>query len=246
MRISRSLAIICPVLALLLPLSASAQSQDIHALRIVTQAFEKAKRDNKLKDEFTSKRTHQIDNLNTEGRFESVEKVAIFKIYIKKGKLVQELVDIWPKGSSPARNPVDFDKLLDAFLSRFYFLLSPEREEIDNQSCYKIHFWPKENLPPEREESDYILNRISGVIYITERTYSVKEIDASLSRNVNMANIFYSFYMDRLDLKVTFRDWRRLGLPDKITATTRYSYRKIFSTTRRHQTHSLYYEYGIR
>lgn len=233
-------------LSLLISPEASAQIQDIHALRIVAQSFERAKKDNKTRqDTIISQKTHRIENLNTSGNFESVEKVAIFRIYTKNGELIEEQAYIWPPGAKPAPNPVDFDKLLDAFLSRFNFLLSPDKEIIDGRRCLKIHFWPKEDLPPEKDYSDYIINRIAGIIYIDEKTYMVGEVDGSLSQDINENQILGSFFMNRFDLKIKFREWRGLGLPQTITATAKYHYRKVFFTTRRFQAHTLLYEYDI-
>lgn len=220
--------------------SAIAQTQDIHALSIVTQAFERAKKDNKTRqDTVISIKIHRIENLNAEEEFVSVEKVATFKVYVKDGKLVEELTDIWPPGSKPPGSPVDLDKMLDAFLSRFYFVLDPKREEIDGHRCFKIQFRPKEKLPKETENSDYLLNRVSGVIYIDEETYMVRGIEASLSHKID----FVFFDMNKLDFRVVFQEWDGLGLPQIMTVTTRYSYWKWFKITRRYQTHTFYYEY---
>lgn len=234
------------LLFLTLPMSkTNAQTQDIHALRIVAQSFEKAKRDNKIRqDTIVASKVHLIENLNVDGKFESKEKEATFKIYNKKGKPVEELVgDVWPPGAEPPKSFVDFDKLIDAFLSRFYFFISQDEEEIDGRKYYKVHFWPKDNLPTEKEYIDHVLNRIAGIIYIDKKTYMVQRINASLSRNVEVSKFWYSFYMDKFDLEVNFEEWRELGLLKKLAATTKYSYRKVIGTTHRHQTHTFSYKY---
>lgn len=233
-------------LSLMIPSGADAQIQDIHALRIVAQSFERAKKDNKTRqDTVISQKIHRIENLNANSNFESIEKVATFKVYMRDGKPLEKLISIWPPRTKPAPNPVDFDKLLDAFLSRFYFLLSPDKEVVDSRRCLKIHFWPKENLPLEKNYSDYIINRISGIIYIDEKTYMIGEVDGSLNQNIDENEIVGSFFMDRFNLKIKFREWRGLGLPQTITATVKYRYRKVFFITRRFQTHTFLYEYGI-
>ena len=235
-------------LSFLIPLETMAQTQDIHALRIIVQSFEKAKKDNKIRqDTIIANKNHLIENLSVDGKFKSKEKEATYKIYNKKGKSVEELIgDVWPRGAEPPKSLVDFDKLLDAFLSRFYFSVSQDEEEIDEHKHYKVHFWPKEDLPIEKENTDYILNRIAGIVYINKKTYMVRRINASLTREVKVSELFYSFYMDRLDLEINFEERQDLGLLKKLTATARYSYRKFIGTTHRYQTHIISYKYGIK
>ena len=231
-------------LILLAPRVAETQTQDIQALRIVTQAFEKAKKDETVRREaLVTNKTHLIENLNADGKFESVEKEAVFRTYTRNNKLVEELVSINPPNVDTPRNPVAFDKLLDAFLSRFYFLLSHEIEEIDGQRCYKIHFWPKENLPPESDQSDQVINRIAGIIYINEKTSMVLRINASLAQEISKSGFWTSYHADKLDLEISFQEWHKLGLLKKITATARYSYRIAIVTVQRYQTHTLYLGY---
>ncbi|MBI2068548.1 MAG: hypothetical protein HYT67_00340 [Candidatus Yanofskybacteria bacterium] len=240
-------------LSFLIPSGVMAQTQDIHALRIVTQTFEKAKKDNKTRqDTLVVKKTHRIENLNNDGEFKSVEKQMVYKAYGKDGKngkeYVEELVDIWPSGAEPAANPLDFDKLLDAFLSHFYFSINPEREVLDGRTCLKIHFWPREDPPLAKENADYLVNNITGVLYVDEETLALRRIGGHLKEVIDESPWFH---MEKFDFLVEIRDWKGLGLVAKMNAATKYQYRdprksfwSLFSPVKRHQTHQFWHEYS--
>ena len=236
-------------LSLLIPLETMAQTQDIHALRVVTQAFDKAKSDNKIRrDTMIAQKVHRIENLRGNDEFVSVEKVAVYKAYTKviKGKTeyVEELVDIWPAKADPPSNPLDFERLLDEFLIRSYFLISSETEVIDGRTCVRVHFWPRENLPPEIEDVDRILNRALGILYIDERTYTIRRINGYLEEAINVP-FFYN--MERLDFNIEFSNQSGLVLIRSIHAVTKYQYRPprtLFRTIKRFQTHKFWYDYG--
>lgn len=243
-------------LSLFMPLETVAQTQDIHTLGIVTQALEKAKRDNKVRqDTVIARKTHWIDNLDTEGKFESLEKLMVYRAYTKdvggKKKYVEELVNIVPPRAEPASNPLDFDRLMDAFLSRFYFMLNPEVEIIDGQRYHKIHFWPRENLPPEKERIDNVLNRATGILYIEEKKYALKTISGHLREHIDKSPIYYA---ERFDFHIEFGNWNGLDLIKSIRATTKYQYRDprkvsawftFFKAVKRFQAHTFWYEYGV-
>jgi len=240
-------------LSLLIPSRISAQTQDIHVLSIVTQTFEKVKKDNKTRqDTLVLKKTHRIENLNVDGNFESVEKQMVYKSYSKNGEngkeYMEELVNIWPPKSEPAANPLDFDKLLDAFLSRFYFSLNPEKESIDGKICLKIHFWPREDLSPVKENADYLINNIIGILYVDEEMLALRRISGHLKEVIDKSPWFH---MEKFDFLVEFWDWKGLGLMAKMDAVAKYQYRdprksfwSLFSPVKRYQTHQFWHEYS--
>ena len=240
-------------LSILIPSEISAQTQDIHALTVVTQIFEKVKRDNKIRqDVLVLKKIHRIENLNADGNFESVEKQMTYRSYSKDEKngkeYVEELVDIWPPKAEPAANPLDFDKLLDAFLVRFYFSINPEREIINDQTCLKINFWPREDLSPVKENADYLINNIIGTLYVDEEMLALRKIKGYLREIINKSPWFY---MEKFDFLVEIQNRKGLELIVKMDAVTKYQYRdprkrfwSLFSPIKRHQTHQFWYEYS--
>ena len=238
------------LLLVLAPLPSFAQSQDIHALRVVSQAFEKAKKDNQSRrDNAVLIKTHRIENLNVDGNFESLEKQMIYKSFSKNendGKIyVEKLTAIWPPKAEPAINPLDFDKLLDIFLIRFYFSISPETELIDRQTCLKVNFWPREDVPQIKEDSDHVINAIAGTLYIDEKKLTLKKIEGSIREDIDKSPFFY---MSRFDFFVEIKDWNGLGLISTMEATTKYQYRnwnKWFRVTKRFQTHKFWYGYVV-
>lgn len=243
-------------LSLVIPSGAIAQTQDVHALRIVTQTLEKAKKDNKTRQDNTVlKKTHRITNLNPDGNFKSVEKHMIYGAYTKKVnnkvEYVEELTYIWPPKTEPAPNLLDFDKLLDAFLSRFYFSVNPEKEIINGRSHLKIHFWPRGDAlpPPTKEGADYVVNHIIGILYIDEETLILRTIAGHLKEIIDES---LWFYMDRFDFNIEITDWKGLGLIARMEVVAKYQYRdprknfwSLFSPVKRSQMHQFWYEYGI-
>lgn len=232
-----------------LPTITVAQTQDIHALKIVTQAFDKAKNDNKTRREtMIAQKVHWIGNLKNNDEFESFEKVAVYKAYTRAAKekttYVEELIDLRPDGTDPPENPIDFERLLDEFLIRSYFLINPETESISGRTYLKIHFWPRENLPPERENIDRILSRAVGIIYIDERTYVLRRVNGHIEKPINVP-FFYN--MERLDFNVEFSAQNGLVLIQSINAVTKYQYRKpgsFFRTVKRFQIHKFWHDYA--
>lgn len=247
-------------LSLLIPTGLSAQTQDVHALSIVTQTFDKAKKDNKARqDNAVLKKIHRIENLNPDGNFQSVEKQMVYRAYTKKTDkntgYVEELTDIWPPKTEPAPNFLDFDKLLDAFLSRFYFSVNPEKETINGRSHLKIHFWPRADAPPPQGHTDYLINHIVGVLYVDEKTFALRRINGSLGSVIEERPYYVGYlYMDVFNFNIEISDWEGLGLIARMNAVARYQYRdprkNIWSlfgagTVRRHQTHQFWYQYSI-
>jgi len=246
-------------LPLLIPSGISAQTQDVHALSIVTQTFDKAKKDNKTRqDNAVLKKTHRIENLNPDGNFKSVEKQMIYRAYTKetnKGpEYVEKLVDIWPPKSEPAPNFLDFEELLDAFLSRFYFSVDPEKETIGGRSHLKINFWPRADSSSPQEPADYLINHIVGILYIDEQTFALRKISGSLGSVINERPYYVGyFHMDMFNFNIEISDWGGLELITRMDAIARYEYRdprkNIWSlfgagTVRRYQTHQFWYKYG--
>lgn len=245
-------------LSLMIPTGLSAQTQDVHALSIVTRALEKAKRDNKIRENTAIlMKTHWIGNLNFEGEFESVEKKMVYKGHTKdKGnsqKYIEELIDIWPPKSEPALSLLDFNKMLDAFLSRFYFLVSPEKELIDGRSHLKIHFWPRGDGPPPKEPADYLIGVITGILYVDEETLVLRRINGSLGKVIDESWAYVGrYYMDIFDFNIEITDWNELGLISRMNATARYQYKdprksfwQLFTYVKRYQNHRFLYQYEV-
>lgn len=249
----KKLSLLLTFLMFMMPVTVSTQVesnwvQDIHALGIVTQALEKVKQDIKRsQDKFVLTRTHKIDNLSqTTGQFESMEKTLVSRIYTdKKQILIEELVSIVPRGVDPPDDLINMSKLLDRFVSRYYFWTNPGQESSSNETTVRVYFWPRKNMP-DNEYSDYVMNRIRGEISIDKKTDAIVEIKAFMTEAISKNYVVGSFYMDKFDLNIQFQNWNKLNLPDTVSVTARYSYRKLFSITRRYQNHKISYEYGVK
>lgn len=241
-------------LSLLIPLGAAAQNQDIHALSVVTRAFEKAKEDNKIRrDTVLLHKTHRIENLRPNGQVKSPEKQMVYRAYSKTGnsrkEYVEELVGIWPPRAESADNPLDFDKMLDIFLIRFYFSINPEKEIINGRTHIKVNFWSRGDHPI-KENTDHLINVLNGVLYIDEKTLMLRRINGSMQEVIDQG---IWFYMDKFDFNVEVQEWNGLGLITTMRATTRYQYRNpkkdylaLFKpSVKRHQVHRFWYEYSV-
>lgn len=236
-------------LVLLIPLETSAQIQDIHTLRIVTQAFDKVKSDNKIRQNtMVAQKTHRIDNLKNGDKIASFEKMAIYKAYTRtvkgEAEYVEELVDIRPAGSDPPSGATNFERLLDSFLTRSYFLINSEKEVIEGRPYTKIHFWPRDSVPPPEEDVDRVLSKAVGTLYVDEKTSALRRINGRIREAIN---VLFLYNMERLDFNIEFSEQNRLVLIQSTNAIAKYQYRPpwtLFRTIKRYQLHNFWYDYG--
>lgn len=207
---------------------------------------EKARNDDAVKQKtLIFKKTHTINNFNSEGKFQSMEQKEIYKIFGKHGKSFEELLEATPHDVNISRNNLDFNILLEVALSRYYFLLSPSKETFTDGRCYLIHFWPKNNLPYETEQ-DEVINRVKGIFYVDTRTFLLRKFEASLGKSFGKS-VFFN--MERFDLELEMENLKNgIGVIKKIHAIMKYSYRSpanFFFKTKRFQEHIFSYDYDV-
>ncbi len=235
------------------PLEGRAQNrQDPEALLVTLKAVEKARNDDKIKREtLVFKKTHRIDNLDSEAKFKSLEQIETYKIYSNKSHPIEELIDIQPPDANKGGPPLDFNYLLDALLSRYYFLLhkkvdgTPLVEDVDGHQCYQISFWPKENPEYTGRNEDEVINRATGIFYIDESNSMLWKLDSSLSNSFSKS-IFFN--MEQFDLHLEMMDLRGTEVIKTAEVVAKYSYRSLsslfFSKVNRYQKHTYIYDYN--
>lgn len=240
-----SLFIILSLLGIYVPGLFGQTTQDLDALALVIKMVGKAQSDDAIKQEtLIFKKIYTINNLSPEGNFQSLEGKRIYRVFGKRGKSFEELLETTSSGADSSKNNLDFNFLLDAALTRYFFLLSPRQEIIQSKSCYLIHFWPKNNLPYETVQ-DEVINRISGIFYVDTKTFILRKLKASLNKSFGKS-VFFN--MERFDLELEMENLKTgIGVIKKIHAITKYSYRSpvnLFFKTKRFQEHIFLYDYN--
>lgn len=239
-----SLFIILSLLGVYAPRLFSQTTQDLDALALIIKMVGKARSDDAIKQKtLIFKKTYTINNLDSESNFQSVEQKRIYRVFGKHGKSFEELLETTTSGADASKNNLDFNFLLDAALTRYFFLLSPKQEIIQGESCYLIHFWPKNNLPYETNQ-DEVINRINGIFYVNTKTFILRKLKASLNKSFEKS-VFFN--MERFDLELEMENLKTgIGVIKKIHAITKYSYRSpvnLFLKTKRFQEHIFLYDY---
>lgn len=241
-----SLLIILGLLGVYAPGIFGQTTQDLDALALIIKMVEKARNDDAIKQKtLIFKKTHTINNLNSEGKFESLEQKEIYRVFGKYGKSFEELLEVIPHDTDVSKNNLDFNILLDTTLTRYFFLLSPEKEIIQGEPCHLIHFWPKNNLSYETEQ-DEVINRINGIFYVDTKTFLLRKLSASLGKSFGKS-VFFN--MERFDLELEMENLKTgISVIKRINVITKYSYRSpanFFFKTKRFQEHIFTYDYDV-
>jgi len=228
--------------------SPPSQTQDIHALMLLTQAFDRVKRDNKIvEDTLIIERTHRIDNLDNSGDPQSHEKTIVMEISKNKktGEIEKKVIKTVPPETSLPNIPFEINKILDSFLSRFYFRVNPEKIVIDGKNYIQISFWAKEvgNLPPEKDKIDAVLAQSAGIILIEETTMTLYQISTSLKKNEVVDRFWFDVYI--MDITAKFSNSNKLNVLESVFVRARYFYIPLVKKVWRFQNHNLDYRYNV-
>jgi len=127
-------------------------------------------------------------------------------------------------GGDSDRVPLD-QELFDRFKSEVV-----GRELFSGRPAVILHFWPRSNDLPVRRRQDYVLNKLTGKVWIDEQDWEIVRVEAQLTERVRVW-LGMLAALDRADLRF---DQIRMGdavyLPLKLTAS--FEGRKLFSTLR--------------
>lgn len=93
-----------------------------------------------------------------------------------------------------------------------------------------LHFWPRSSDLPVRRRQDYVLNKLTGKVWIDEQDWEIVKVDAHLTERVRVL-LGLVAVLDKADLSF---EQTRMGdavyLPLRLTAN--FEGRKLFSTLR--------------
>jgi hypothetical protein len=102
------------------------------------------------------------------------------------------------------------------------------REWLAGRPTIILHFWPRAVDLPVRRRQDYVLNKLTGKVWIDEREWEIVKVDAHITERVRVM-LGLVAALDKVDLSF---DQVRMGdgiyLPLKLTAN--FEGRKLFST----------------
>jgi len=102
------------------------------------------------------------------------------------------------------------------------------REWIAGRPAIILHFWPNAPDLPIRRRQDYVLNKLTGKVWIDEKEWEIVKVDAHLTERVRVI-LGLVAALDKADL--SFEQVRMADsvyLPLKLTAN--FEGRKLFST----------------
>jgi hypothetical protein len=104
------------------------------------------------------------------------------------------------------------------------------RDTWSGRSAIVLHFWPRSNDLPVRRRQDYVLNKLTGKVWIDEQDSEIVKVDAHLTERVRVL-LGLVAALDKTDL--SFEQVRvadGVYLPLRLTAN--FEGRKLFSTLR--------------
>ncbi len=102
------------------------------------------------------------------------------------------------------------------------------RESISGRPAIVLHFWPSSTDLPIRRRQDYVLNKLTGKVWIDEQEWEIVRVDAHLTDRVRVL-LGLVAALDKADL--SFQQVRMADgvyLPLKLSAS--FDGRKLFST----------------
>ena len=102
------------------------------------------------------------------------------------------------------------------------------RELFDGRPALVLHFWPRSNDLPVRRRQDYVLNKLTGKVWIDEQDWEIVRADAQITERVRVL-LGLVAALDKVELHF---EQVRMGdavyLPLKFTAN--FEGRKLFTT----------------
>ena len=108
------------------------------------------------------------------------------------------------------------------------------RELFAGRSTIVLHFWPRSNDLPVRRRQDYVLNKLTGMVWIDEQEWEILRVEAHLTERVRVL-LGLVAALDKADLQFEqIRMAEAVYLPLKLTAN--FEGRKLFSTLRENVT----------
>jgi len=102
------------------------------------------------------------------------------------------------------------------------------REAVNGRPAIVLHFWPRSNDLSVRRRQDYVLNKLTGKVWIDEQDWEIVRVDAHLAERVRvMLGLVAS--LEKVDLAFEqLRAGDGVYLPLKLNAY--FEGRKLFST----------------
>ena len=102
------------------------------------------------------------------------------------------------------------------------------REMISGRSTIILHFWPKAADLPVRRRQDYVLNKLTGKVWIDEQEWQILKVEAQLTERVRVV-LGLVAALDKTDLSFEqVRMGEGVYLPLKFSAN--FEGRKLFTT----------------
>ncbi len=127
-------------------------------------------------------------------------------------------------GGDSDRVPLD-QELFDRYKSEVV-----GRETIAGRPAIVLHFWPRSNDLPIRRRQDYVLNKLTGKVWIDEQDWEIVRVAAQLTERVRVL-LGLVAALDKVDLHFEqIRMSDAVYLPLKLSAS--FEGRKLFSTLR--------------
>lgn len=127
----------------------------------------------------------------------------------------------------------DSDRVpLDSELFDRYKAEVVDREWLAGRSTIVLHFWPRSADLPIRRRQDYVLNKLTGTVWIDELDSEIVKVDAHLTERVR---VLLGLVATLEKVNLAFEQIRMgdgVYLPLRLDAT--FEGRKLFSTLREH------------
>jgi hypothetical protein len=123
----------------------------------------------------------------------------------------------------------DSDRVpLDAQLFQRYKAEVVSREVVDGRPALVLHFWPRSTDLPIRRRQDYVLNKLTGQVWVDEQDWVVVKVEAHTTERVRVL-LGLLATLDRVEL--AFQQMRLaddIYLPLRLTAS--FQGRKLFTS----------------
>ncbi|HMD32990.1 MAG TPA: hypothetical protein VKG84_13840 [Candidatus Acidoferrales bacterium] len=102
------------------------------------------------------------------------------------------------------------------------------REWVSGRPAIVLHFWPRSADLPIRRRQDYVLNKLTGKVWVDEQEWEIVRVDANLTERVRVM-LGLVAALDKADLSFEqIRMGDSIYLPLKLSAN--FEGRKLFST----------------
>jgi hypothetical protein len=108
------------------------------------------------------------------------------------------------------------------------------RESVGGRPTLVLHFWPRSSDLPIRRRQDYVLNKLTGKVWIDQQDWEIVRVEAQLTERVRVW-LGLIAAIDKVDVHFEqIRMGDAVYLPLKLTAN--FEGRKLFSTLRENVT----------